>query len=459
VNSVLILGSGVAGLSASYHLGHERCLILEKNPYKCGHCRSFDHLGAVWDEGPHVSFTKHAYVQELFEKSVKGELHDFAPIVSNWFAGHWITHPAQSNLYQVPEPIRSECVDGFLALQKNSTTAPSNYGEWLSQSLGSPFRFHFSDKYTRKYWTVEPEAMGIDWIGGRVHRPDIEDVLAGSRGPRDESAHYIKKIRYPRKGGFQSFLQELAMGANVKESTRVVSIDLEAHRVRDESGATFEYDTLVNTIPLPEFVQLCEQAAPEMVTAAKQLACTQLYLVNVVAPHKPLRPENWIYVYDESMLATRITVTDSLAASNAAPNTTGIQVEVYASRFKPLPFEKQSLIERVIDELIEMGLVDAQCRSSVKAETMAIPYANIIFTKETASALETIWSRLEAFGLCRESDDLNPITDWQRDRCDRFGSLMMAGRFGQWKYYWSDDCVLRGAAIGSKLSAAIDDRT
>jgi len=28
------------------------------------------------------------------------------------------------------------------------------------------------------------------------------------------------------------------------------------------------------------------------------------------------------------------------------------------------------------------------------------------------------------------------------------GDVILAGRFGQWKYYWSDDCVLRGKQIG-----------
>jgi len=27
------------------------------------------------------------------------------------------------------------------------------------------------------------------------------------------------------------------------------------------------------------------------------------------------------------------------------------------------------------------------------------------------------------------------------------GQLILAGRFAQWKYYWSDDCVLRGKFI------------
>jgi hypothetical protein len=73
----------------------------------------------------------------------------------------------------------------------------------------------------------------------------------------------------------------------------------------------------------------------------------------------------------------------------------------------------------------------------------------------TAPTLEIIWRWLETHGLQRESDDLHPLTDWNGDLpiFDSNASLFMAGRFGQWKYYWPDDCVLRGkriAQIGSK---------
>ena len=62
----LILGSGISGLSSSYHLGHENCLILEKKKYPYGHVFSDNKNGIIWDEGPHVSFTKNEYVKNLF---------------------------------------------------------------------------------------------------------------------------------------------------------------------------------------------------------------------------------------------------------------------------------------------------------------------------------------------------------------------------------------------------------
>ncbi|MBL8516651.1 MAG: NAD(P)-binding protein [Betaproteobacteria bacterium] len=47
----VILGAGVAGLSCSYHIGHERCLILEARPHWGGHAANIERNveRARWD--------------------------------------------------------------------------------------------------------------------------------------------------------------------------------------------------------------------------------------------------------------------------------------------------------------------------------------------------------------------------------------------------------------------------
>lgn len=94
---ILILGAGLAGISCSYHLKHH-CLVVEKNSYAGGHIYSHKINDFTWDEGPHVSFTKHQYVKDLFSLSVEGEFLEYPVFPTNYYKGHWIAHPAQSNL-------------------------------------------------------------------------------------------------------------------------------------------------------------------------------------------------------------------------------------------------------------------------------------------------------------------------------------------------------------------------
>jgi hypothetical protein len=61
---------------------------------------------------------------------------------------------------------------------------------------------------------------------------------------------------------------------------------------------------------------------------------------------------------------------------------------------------------------------------------------------------------LSGKGLVREEDDLAPMTEWDAkfENKAKLGEIILAGRFSQWKYYWTDDCVLRGLYISKCIA-------
>ena len=452
---ILIIGAGLSGLSCSYHLGHKNCILLEKHYKPYGHIGTDHRSGFVWDQGPHVSFTKNEYVRRLFAESVENKFDEYEVAVGNYYKGHWIDHPAQSSFHQIPEPLRTQCLDSFLKNRRYSIKEglePSNYMEWLEIAFGPTFAKNFPAIYTNKYWTRHPLDLTTDWIGNRVFYPSVEDVVQGSKGPLEKRTHYITRVRYPRKGGYQSFAHKLATNAQISYAAEVISIDLANRKVMTADGRSYCYEQLVNTIPLPIFIQACENAPLAVREAASALSCSHLLLVNAVAPHSTRPMLNWIYVYDEDKLSTRINCTEKLTPNNAPLGWTGVQVEVYFSRHRPLPVTPTEVGNVVQQELITMGIIDPSCcenPSLISHHLSYCPWANVIFDHDTRPALDTIWKWLEEFGLQREADDLHPLTNWTKDNQINFSisKLIMAGRFGQWKYYWSDDCVLRGKEI------------
>lgn len=460
----IILGAGLTGLSASYHIGHENCLILEKGGAPYGHIRSEVREGFTWDQGPHVSFTKNEYVRELFAESVLGDLEEYPVRTRNFYRGYWIDHPAQSNLFQVPEPLRSECLRSFFAARESRPpSSPQNYLEWLNYAFGPVFAATFSSVYTKKYWTVEPKEMGTDWIGRRVFYPTVEDVIAGASAPLPEQTHYITHVRYPSRGGYEAFARKLRAGGNVHLNTEVVAIDLRSKRVSfQRSGSStvhsLGYDRLINTIPLSDFVSLCAGVPPDVRNAAKSLNCSQLLLVNITAPHGTQVDGNWFYIYNEDFHSTRINCTERLSPHNAPFGHTGVQVEVYAHPKNGISHSHDDIAKAVVAECAEMGFVDKTlalasldsqlaCTGDVRWHTQYIPYANVICDHERKPALDVILNWLASYGLERDDSDLAPYTDWERSAAGGAGTILLAGRFGQWKYFWTDDCVLRGKQL------------
>ena len=153
----------------------DKCVIYEADSHYGGHVYSEEQDGFVWDDGPHVSYTKNEYIQQLFSDLVGGEFEEVQAEVVNYYKGHWIDHPAQSNLYQIPEPLRTQCLNSFLESRVENPAeqaAPANYEEWIHRAFGRVFADTFPAVYTRKYWTREPADLGTDWIGKRVYYPE-----------------------------------------------------------------------------------------------------------------------------------------------------------------------------------------------------------------------------------------------------------------------------------------------
>jgi len=449
---IVILGTGLSGLSASYHLGHNNCTIFEKNNYIGGHIHSYLNYGFIWDEGPHVSFTKHVYVKELFRKSVNNSFLQFPIETSNYFYGNWIPHPAQSNLYAIPQPLRDKVLTDFLDSRSEQKNSPNNYEEWLLLAFGRAFYYNFPKAYTEKYWASDPKQLTTEWVGERVFYPEVEDVKAGYSGPLDRQTHYITEARYPNAGGYFSFAKNLIQGSNIHLNKEVSRISFQEKKIHFSDGMIHEYETLINTIPLPVLIERSD--APEDIKSnARQLNCSSLLLVNIVANHSTVRKENWIYIYDSDKYSTRINCTENFSPSNGVPGQTGIQVEVYFSRSKPKKDPDEVIARKVCNELIEMGLLKSES-DILSMHTRWVPWANVIFDHDRKENLDKIFNWLEQFGLMRETDDLEPMTDWYAkvNESIKFGGLILAGRFGQWKYFWSDDCVLRGYLINQKIN-------
>jgi protoporphyrinogen oxidase len=429
MRDITILGAGLSGLATSFHVGHEKCIIYESKPYYGGHIYSTRREGFTWDDGPHVLFNPGDYVKNLFAENVDGHFVEEKTRVSNFFRGYWIEHPAQSNLYQVPEPLRTECLNSFLATRKENPDPPppANYKQWLDHAFGPVFAETFPAAYTRKYWTTQPVNLGIDWIGERVFYPKIEDVVNGAKGPLDRQTYWVHRWRYPLNGGYLSFCDRFARDAQIHYGKTIVKINFGKRLLGFEDGSNNQYRKLVSTIPLPVLIKNSEDAPQDVRDAASLLRCTRFIGVEIAVNHPSKRKESWIYVYDEDKLSTRISITENFSPNNAPPNCTGIAVEVYGSDYKQLPVDPQKVGEIVQNELIEMGLIENK-KAVISMNVRLSPWGQVMYDHNRKSAIDRINSFLDQFGIIR------------------------VGRYSEWGYLMTHDCVLSSRDAAERIN-------
>lgn len=444
-----ILGAGLSGISIADHLS--KCNIpfkvYEGKSHGGGHIHSEVVDGFTWDEGPHVSFTKYDYVKEYFAANTDQQFLEYPTRPTNYYQGNWIMHPAQSHMYAVPQPLRNTCVSDVKAIREElpANYEPSNYEDWINYAFGKTFAENFPKVYTEKYWTTKPENLTTDWIGKRIYFPEITDMVESADGPLNKQTHYITKVRYPEKGGYYSYIKTVEASLDINYNKRLKSISFQNREIRFVGGETVTYENLISTIPLPQLI-INSDAPEEIKQSAHRLKCSQVLIINVVASHPPVVNNHWIYVYDRELYSTRINFTDLLAPNNGIQGKCGIQVEVYFSDYHPLTEAMEAIAKDVLKELVTMGLILSE-EHIHSHHTKWIEWANVIFDQQRAEAQDKVFTWLESIGMKREDDDLEPMTDWDTKQTQQLGSIILAGRFAQWKYYWTDDCVLRGKYI------------
>ncbi len=326
----------------------------------------------------------------------------------------------QLHLHGLPEDVIVKVIADFVEQRQAPDRPVRNYADWLLSSFGRTFAELFPMQYTRKYHLTTADNMTIDWVGPRIYRPSLEEVLRGALSPSSPHIHYITHFRYPSDGGFVSYLKKFVPLGSLKFNHDLLSLDPRTRELRFSNGAVAHYDALVSSVPLPELVRMIHGAPPDVLDAARRLASSTCVLVNVGVDRKDLSEAHMTYFYDEDICFTRLGFPHMLSATNAPPGTGSIQAELYFSdKYKPLTGSPDDWIEPVITDLRRCGLLREEDRI-LFSSAMLVRYANIIFDLERAAALKTVHGYL---------DDLR---------------IAYCGRYGDWGYLWTDESFKSG---------------
>ena len=421
--NVVIIGSGMAGLGAAYRLHSEGIVpfMYDKHAYYGGHTASFRFEGGfLFDMGPHISFTKDPRIQDLFADSVDQQYETLQISLNNYWRGYWPRHPVQLHLHGLPEDLIVKVISDFVEERNAPERSIKNYADWLLASFGKTFAESFPMQYTRKYHLTPAENMSTDWLGPRIYRPSLEEVLRGAISPAAPHVHYITHFRYPKNGGFMSYLKKFIPMGNLRLNHELVSVDPRTREIAFADGLKTTYDSLVSSVPLPELIPMIQGTPQDVLDAARSLACSTLVLVNIGINRQDISSATMTYFYDEDYCFTRLGFPHMLSPTNAPEGMGSIQAEVYFSRkYRPLTGSPNDWIEPVIADLRCCGLLRDSDRILCK-KAMLVPYANVIFDLERAASLKIVHGYLDDLGIA------------------------YCGRYGDWGYMWTDESFKSG---------------
>lgn len=419
-NKTVILGSGIAGLSAAYHLRQkgEKPIVFEQDADWGGLCGNFTIDGFRFDRFVHFSFAPDESDKKLFANDTG--MIEHIPFPSNYYHGHWLRHPAQNNLAPLPIDEKVSVISDFINRPQKDVSEISDYAEWLRVQYGNYFAEHFPFAYTRKYWGVEAKELETKWVGVRMYTPDIMQVLKGSYETQDECFYFAKKMLYPIKGGFRSILNTVRAGTDIRLNKKVVKIDPAVKTVFFADGTEEKYDRLISTLPLPEMVKIVDGCPDEAKAAAGKLHWTCGYQVSLGFNRPDVAKYLWFYIYDEDVPPARVYSPNLKSPDNVPAGCSSLQAEVFFDNFAKIP-SAEEVLEKTVSKMIAMGVFNES--DLVVKDIRFESYANVTFVPDIYENRKIVRDWLERSGI--ES----------------------IGRFGKWDYEWTHQAFADGKEV------------
>lgn len=427
---IIIVGAGPAGLAAAANATGPH-IVVECEPETGGLCRSFDLAGCTFDLGGHAFFTRDSDLVDYFAGNVAGGLHAQPRKAFVRSLETWLPYPFQANLFGLPKDVVVECLMGLFEAARAAQTPPATMAAWIDQAFGPGIGRVFMRPYNEKVWAFPLDELRADWVGERVVRPDVEEIVRGALGARSFAQFPNAVVRYPNVGGFANMFAFLRPARDRMARGKVVWIDPAARTLGLDTGQTLSWSAVVSTLPLDELARITTGATAQLRNAAAALDWNSLHLVSFVVEGMAATDMQRVYSAEQDVPFHKLVINSNSSPHLRARPHVAIQAEVSFSRHRSAPAD---LAERCWEAMRRMGLVDARARI-VASDLRTLRQAYPVATVASAGARGTL---TEAFA--------------------RMG-VFCAGRFGAWTYVNSDGAFAQGrSAMAAAERFARDER-
>jgi UDP-galactopyranose mutase len=456
MDKVIILGAGLAGLSAAYHLDSDY-EIYERESEVGGLCRSRYVDGFIFDHAVHIFYSRDKYVNDLVIRLLKNKGHASLPVTSgkdarptgkynllhnkkliphirsSWIysKGVYTPYPFQANTFGLPVDVVKECVLGFIeaVYSDENLRRAANFEEWIYSTFGEGIAKHFMIPFNRKLWGENLDQISTKWVQERIPQPKVEDVLDGAlrRKPREYGAN--AHFWYPSSGGIGSLARAfLPYIRNIKLNQEVVSIHPQENYIVLSSGESVKYDKIISSLPLPKLIQMMGQFLDHIKKASQQLKYRIVYTVNIGVNRKDISHKHWVYFPEDDFLFYRLSFPANLSADMCPEGTSSVTAEISVPPGEEVPGDE--LIRKVLEDLILSDILKDDDEILV-ADAAKLDPAYIIYDH-----LHHVNVKL--------------IHDFLYEN-----AIYPCGRFGMWEYYNMDDAILSGKLAAEMCKSAI----
>lgn len=428
---IVIIGAGLTGISAAYHLeqrGFFDYELYEKEETVGGLCRSVEQDGFTFDYTGHLLHASDDYFRSLIHDLIGIEnlnsIHRRSFIYSH---ATYTRYPYQINLFGLPENVIIECISGYINRQKARKKTP-NFLEYVNEHFGKGLAQHFFSPFQSKILAYDLKDVTSSWMGRFVPKTSLEEMLAGALQDKgDAPVGYNSHFYYPKRGGIYYWIEKFAQSVQLPVYTNhtVREIDVKNKQIYFTNGNMTTYETLITTMPLDNLLNTVkESSSNNLKSAISKLACNSVVNFNVGVSRPDLSERHWIYYPEKQFPFYRIGFPHNFSQFMAPEGCSSLYGE----------FAYINKSNHYVQQKLEASLAQVKKLFSISKNEIAtekiiyIPRAYVIYNFWRERNLPKLLTRLA------ESD------------------IHSVGRYGAWKYSSMQEAVLDGRDIVEQLT-------
>lgn len=427
--TLLVLGGGLAGLSAAHASKTERTVLLEQGARPGGHAVTHRQDGHIFDLTGHWLHLRDP--QSLEWIRALDPLVQWEPIARKaelYCDGRHMPYPFQSNLHALSKTKRERCVDS-LPSQVPEPSNATDFDAFIVERFGAGMAELFFRPYNQKLWGCALTELRPDCMSRFLPQPSLPAIRQGALGPPQVAQGYNSSFYYPKAGGIDHLARALSSRIEASAERRIAlehkvcAIDLQRREVRAQTpqGDTrWSYDHLISTMPLPELLS-CITALPEAIQeAAKKLKWSSWRYLDLGLRAPGPRDCHWMYVPDPDIAFFRVGCSSHACPAMAPPGEASLCVEL-SDR------EGTLQLASIEKDLMRVGMLGSP--KDIKfVHERRIEYAYVHFDHAYPKVRQEILGWLRAQGV------------------------QSIGRYGAWDYGSMEDSLKAGQAAARAIA-------
>ncbi len=437
---VCIIGGGLAGLSLAYYLGLEgvrNAVIIEARERVGGLLRTATINGYTFDSGgSHIIFSKDLRLLNEVNNLIDTALVGHRRNSKICYKGIYVKYPFENGLSALPPYERYECLKGIVQAYISRITGrygePRNFLEWLRQVFGDGIAEKYLIPYNRKLWKVDLREISIDWVGGRVPNPPLDEVLKAAVGVEVEGYRHQLYFTYPATGGIESLAKSLMrrvkeLGVKVVTGDEVIEVGEFGGGVEvlTREGMVIRCRRAVLTTPLRRASRMLKPLLGNDALLLRKLRSVPLAVVGIGFKGMPLPPYHWIYYPGDDVIFHRLGLLSNYSPANSPPGAASLIAEVSLRRGEGV----KGLERRVIEDLEYIGMLKESMIEAVGIWLWDDAY--VIYDRVRSEVVSKVGKSLKEKGV------------------------FIHGRFGCWEYLNMDAIILRSRRLAEELAVEL----